>query len=68
VDRYFDDFRIRNLFKLLLHAGTGENTPGSGIALPGMLCALAGNHCRSAGRRTCPWHWPASSTPAAARS
>jgi phytoene dehydrogenase-like protein len=43
VDRTFEDFRIRNLFKLLLNAGAGENEPGTGLALPGMVSALTGN-------------------------
>ncbi|MGZ3411079.1 MAG: phytoene desaturase family protein [Xanthobacteraceae bacterium] len=43
VDTHFEDFRIRALFKTLLHAGAGENEPGSGLALPGMISALTGN-------------------------
>jgi phytoene dehydrogenase-like protein len=43
VDARFEDYRIRALFKLLLHAGAGENEPGTGLALPGMISALTGN-------------------------
>jgi len=43
VEHRFEDFRIRMLFKLLLHAGAGENAPGTGLALPAMISALTGN-------------------------
>jgi phytoene dehydrogenase-like protein len=43
VDRHFEDYRMRALFKVLLHAGAGENEPGTGIALPGMISALTTN-------------------------
>jgi phytoene dehydrogenase-like protein len=43
VDRRFEDFRIRMLFKLLLYAGAGENAAGSGLALPAMIAALTRN-------------------------
>jgi phytoene dehydrogenase-like protein len=43
VDQTFDDFRLRALFKLLLHAGAGENEPGTGLAFPQMISALTGN-------------------------
>ena len=34
---------MRALFKVLLHAGAGENAPGTGLALPQMIAALTGN-------------------------
>ncbi len=40
VDRTFEDHRIRTLFKVLMHAGTGENEPGTGLALPAIVSAL----------------------------
>jgi phytoene dehydrogenase-like protein len=43
VETHFEDFRIHALFKTLLHAGAGENEPGTGLALPGMISALTGN-------------------------
>jgi phytoene dehydrogenase-like protein len=43
VDAHFEDFRIQVLLKTLLHAGAGENGPGTGLALPGMISALTGN-------------------------
>src|SRR5262249_4177562 len=43
VDRTFEDYRIRTLFKMLVHAGAGENEPGTGLAFPGMISALTGN-------------------------
>ena len=43
VDRHFEDYRMRALFKVLLHAGAGENEPGTGLALPAMIAALSGN-------------------------
>jgi len=43
VDRHFEDYRIRALFKVLLHAGAGENEPGTGLALPAMISALTAN-------------------------
>ena len=43
VDRVFEHDHIRGLFKVLLHAGAGENAPGTGLALPHMLSALTTN-------------------------
>ena len=43
VDARFEDYRMRALFKVLLHAGAGENEPGTGMALPAMIAALTGN-------------------------
>jgi len=43
VDAHFEDRRIRALLKVLLHAGAGENAPGSGLALPSMIASLASN-------------------------
>lgn len=43
ADRLFEDYRMRALFKVLLHAGAGENAPGTGLALPAMIAALTGN-------------------------
>ncbi|HXP74115.1 MAG TPA: NAD(P)/FAD-dependent oxidoreductase [Stellaceae bacterium] len=43
VDRTFEDQRLRALFKILLHAGAGENQPGMGMAFPSMISALTGN-------------------------
>lgn len=43
ADNLFEDYRMRALFKVLLHAGAGENAPSSGLALPGMISALTGN-------------------------
>ncbi len=43
VNTHFEDYRMRALFKVLLHAGAGENAPGSGLALPSMIAALSGN-------------------------
>jgi phytoene dehydrogenase-like protein len=43
VDARFEDYRMRALFKVLLHAGAGENAPGTGLALPQMIAALTGN-------------------------
>jgi phytoene dehydrogenase-like protein len=40
VDRLFEDRRIRLLLKVLMHAGTGENEPGTGLALPMIFSAL----------------------------
>ena len=43
VDGRFEDYRMRALFKVLLHAGAGENEPGTGLALPAMISALTAN-------------------------
>jgi phytoene dehydrogenase-like protein len=43
ADTYFEDYRLRAWFKVLLHAGAGENAPGSGLALPSMIAAATGN-------------------------
>jgi phytoene dehydrogenase-like protein len=43
VDDVFEDDRVRGLFKVLLHAGAGENEPGTGLAFPQMIAGLTGN-------------------------
>ena len=40
VDSRFEDRRVRTLLKVLMHAGTGENEPGTGLALPMIISAL----------------------------